>query len=697
MRQFSLSLLVFLLAFGLYLATVHPSITWWDSAEYITCAHTLGIPHPPGSIVLVLFGRIFSEVLTLFEPAFRINLMIALCGALTVLVVYRILVLLMRRWGPLRLVHISAILGAFTLAFALSVWQQALKTNPYALSLFFSALIVWASLRWWEVASETKGERWLVLIIFLLGLDIGVHRNNVLLIPALFVMVLLKKPGILKNWKLWIAAPIVWILGFSVHTVFLIRSGMNPPLDATNPETLRGFWDWLALKQVGTGLLPDVFQRKAPFWSYQIKQMYLRYFDWNFLGRGGREVVFSLRGLYAMPALVGVLGLVYHFFKEWRRALYLFIAFCMTSLGAIIYLNVPPAYFREIDRHFLASFLLFGLWIGIGAYGLLAGLRTLGRGKGKVTFLGVFLLAVLLPISVFRANLSENNSSGNYFAYDFAYNLLQTCEPDAILFTNGDSDTFPLWYLQIVEGIRRDVSVVNIPLLAAPWWRQQLLEREPEFPVSFSQSEWEAIGLVRWDKQTVRLDVPLRVLPEFGIKAVASDDTFDTEETFQMFVAVEPTFEGTHLLPSHRVILDILEANRWDRPLYFALTVAHENLVGLRPFLRLDGLARRVTPIENPPLRPEVVKWYLFQVYQYRNTSDPNMFVDETSRALLTNYKSVFLQLAQQFAEADRGDDCIRVLDRMEELFPEDRFPDPSLRFSSMVEEMYRRFGDSGK
>ena len=427
--------------------------------------------------------------------------MVALFGAVTVLLVYRILVLIMRRWGPSNYVQISAILGALTFAFTYSVWRHCVMTNPYALSLFFSTAILWASLRWWEEANEPQADRWLIFTVFLLGLDIGAHRNNVLFLPALFLLVLLRKPRILTRWRLLLVAPLVWFLGFSMHAVIFIRSNLNPPLDATNPESLRSFWDWLTLKPVGTGLLPDVFQRKAPFWTYQIKQMYLRYFNWNVIGRGALDAVFSLKGLYGIPALLGVVGLVYSFLQDRKKALYLVSAFLMTSLGAVVYLNVPPAYFQEIDRHFLASFLLFGIWIGIGAYGLLLGLHHLNRRSETIPLVGVFLLAIFLPVNMFRTNVHESNASRNYFAYDFAHNLLQTCEPEAILFTNGDSDTFPLWYLQIVEGVRTDVSVINIPLLAAPWWRQQLLEREPDFPVILSKSEWEEMGLTEWKTQ----------------------------------------------------------------------------------------------------------------------------------------------------------------------------------------------------
>ena len=692
MKQFVLSVLVLFLAFIIYAFAAYPTIAWWDNAEYITCAHTLGITFPPGSIVLVLTGRLFARFLTAFDPAYRVNLMVALLGALSILLVYRSTVLLMKKWGSSHIVHISAILGAFTTGFTLSLWRFTEMASAYGLSLFFSALIIWISLKWWDEAEEAHAERWLMLILFLLGLDIGVHRNNLLLIPALLFMVLLRKPRVFTNWKLWLAAPMMWFLGFSMHAVFLVRSNLNPPIDATNPETLQRFWDWLNLKGVGSGLLPNFFQRKAPFWDYQIQHMYLRYLNWNFLGRETHAIVYSLKGLYGIPAVMGLCGLLFQWFKSWKKAAYLLAAFIMTSLGAVVYLNVPPAYFREIDRHFLASFLVFGLWVGIGVYGFLTGLRSLSRGNEKATLLGVLLLIVLLPVNMFRTNLYENNKSENYYTYDFAHNLLQTCEPDAILFTNGDSDTFPLWYLQIVEGIRKDVSVINIPLLGAPWWRQQLREKEPDFPVDYSRFKWEHLEPKEWDEQTVSIEVPDHTLREFGIESVPPEDTLATQELHTMAFIVPPSFGGDHLLPNHQIILNILKTNAWERPVYFANTVSQGHLVGLQPFLRTDGLARRLTPIENPPLHKGLLEWHLLRAYQYRNTNSSRVYVDEVSGPMLSNYKNIFLRLAQDYALQHQGEDCLTVLKRMEELFPRDRFPDPSPQFTSMVEEMYRRF-----
>ena len=191
--------------------------------------------------------------------------------------------------------------------------------------------------------------------------------------------------------------------------------------------------------------------------------------------------------------------------------------------------------------------------------------------------------------------------------------------------------------------------------------------------------------------------MPEATLREFGASTGRFDDTTFGREPYQMTFTVEPTFEGTHLLPNHRIVLDILKTNQWERPIYFAITVGHEHLLGLEPFLRVDGLAQRVTPLENPPLQPEIVKWNLFQLYQYRNTNDPHVSVDETSRALLVNYKGLFFRLAQQYASMNWGENCLMVLNKMEALFPEDRFPDPSPQFSSMVTEMYRRFGAGRK
>jgi hypothetical protein len=140
-----------------------------------------------------------------------------------------------------------------------------------------------------------------------------------------------------------------------------------------NPENLSSFWSYFTLQEHGVPLFFEkIFPRHGPFWEYQIKEMYLRYFNWNFVGRADNpSTVFSLDGLWGIPLLVGTMGIIYYLTKDWRRALFFVLAFLLTSLGAVIYLNVPVGFFREIHRHFLPSFLIFSLWIGLGVFNIL--------------------------------------------------------------------------------------------------------------------------------------------------------------------------------------------------------------------------------------------------------------------------------------------------------------------------------------
>jgi len=664
---------IFIAVTMVYLATACPSIAWWDSPEYTAAAYVFGVPNPPGSVFLVLVGRLFAMLPRFHEPAFNLTVMTILFGGMTAVLVYRSVLLLTESWAEGGIAaHGSAVLCALTVPFLDSVWDKATQTNPYTLSLFFSALIVGVALGWVKEATDKHGDRYLLLLAYLFGVDLGVHRGNVLLIPAIVLLVLLVKPHVFAQWKYGVLAPVLFVLGVSTHLVLIVRSGLNPALDLQSPETVASFWNYFSLRQYGTGpFLMGLLPRRAPLWAYQIKEMYLRYFGWNFIGRGPEDMTFSLRGLFALPFVVGLLGFASHVAKDWKKALFLFIAFLLMSFGVILYVNVPAGFFREIHRLFLASFLIFALWIGIGSAFLL---RSVSKSKAA-TGVALLILILVLPANTVRSNLYRNNRADNYFAYDYASNLLQTCEPGTILFTQGNNDTLPLWYLQIVEGIRRDVKVVNLSLLNTLWFVHQLAERYPDFPISFSKEAITKLAPIPWEEKPLEIPGP--------------------EDGQGLSLTLAPTLAGKALRVQEQVVVDILRTNRWNLPVYFATTVAPDNLLGLSNYLRVDGLAYRLIPVKEAKMVPKVVEENLLQKYRYRSLRDYHCHVDDVTLNLFSNYRSVFLRLAWDYLRQCEKEKARRTLNAMRDRLPEDRLPFSHPGLAEAVKKLYEEAASS--
>jgi hypothetical protein len=248
------------------------------------------------------------------------------------------------------------------------------------------------------------------------------------------------------------------------------------------------------------------------FWRYQINHMYIRYFKWQFWGRIGEQA--DISQLWALPFLLGVLGLGHHFSRDSKRAFSVLALFILTGVAIILYLNQDDPQPRERDYSYVGSFFAFAIWIGIGASALLEKLKDWRKGSPLVFSAAITVMLLVIPFNMLRANYHTHDRSGNYVAWEYSYNLLNTCDPNAILFTNGDNDTFPLWYLQEVEGIRKDVRVVNLSLLNTPWYIKQLKHMEPKVPISLTDDEID--GLVSGAGKKRKCLFPDRIRPPWS-------------------------------------------------------------------------------------------------------------------------------------------------------------------------------------
>lgn len=497
-----------------------------------------------------------------------------------------------------------------------------------------------------------------------------------------------------KVFKAWWVMPVLVIVGYSTYMIIYIRANLAPPINENDPSTLQGMIDYLARKQYGTeDLMLTFWHRKADFISYQINMMYIRYFGWQFIGKGvlmdARDRIIdiiSFRGLYGIPFLVGLWGAVHHFFKDWKRALSILLLFILTGFAIIIYLNQPDPQPRERDYSYVGSFFAFALWIGIGMAGIFEQIGEMLRNKKQVLkwisygVAGVVLF-VAVPVNLFAVNFEDHDRSGNYVAFDYSYNILQSCEENAILFTNGDNDTFPVWFLQEVMGIRKDVRVVNLSLLNTHWYIKQLRDFEPQIPLaigrrSFSDKQVEKLYPIPWEKTRVQIPVPESVLneirenptPDVNMQSLGDKITWELAPTYVV---------GSYkmLRVQDLMILRILQTVQWKRPVYFAVTVSEDNKLGMNQFLRMDGLTFKVMPYVVKSVYPDLLKENLFNKYQYRGLQDKDVFYNVATKKLLQNYRSAFLQLAMYYYQNGDSESARNAFDKMHEVMPDDVIP----------------------
>lgn len=686
--------------------------------------------------------------------------------------------------------YASGIVGALGFAFSDSQWFNSVEAEVYAGSMFFTAIVVWLILKWMDQAESAKSDRYILLIFYLVGLAIGVHLLNLLALPTIAMIIfarryrsdkkdlfgemmkmmavaglggltlyfgvntgvvqglpaLMHAGGYLAVFLLLIAilvaasmaiankqrifaltmmSALLIIIGYSTYTAIYLRSKLDPAIDENNPETAEGLIKYLGREQYGE---VPITPRRAPLWEYQIKKMFVRYFNWQFIGKGetldqhGRIVeVFSMRGLWGIPFFLGLIGMFYHFFKDWRRALPIFTLFIMTGLAIIIYLNQDDPQPRERDYAYTGAFFAFALWIGIGVTALIEGAREFlfskkaadqtskpaasfekQHGGLAVGVAGLMLVLVpgnmlfsILPGVDWLSNFREHNRKGDYVAFDYSYNILQSCEKDAIIFTNGDNDTFPLWFLQYVHNIRPDIRVVNLSLLNTDWYIKQLRDDAPKVAIRMSDASIEAIRPIEWKAKTVAIPVPKDIYEQEYQQALKLDPTINFEENPAVRIEVKPTYEGVAIRVQDLMILKILEDNQFRRPVYFAVTVSPENKIGLDPYMRMDGLAFRVLPtkIERGTVDPAIMWSNLNDKFRYRNLDNSEVYYSDNVLNLLQNYRSAFLHLAQYHLSRRENDEVVKTLDRMGQVMPEYVIPTSDFRINEAIGLMYAQAG----
>jgi len=763
---------VFVIAFLTYWSTVAPTTSFWDCGEFIACSYIMGIPHPPGAPLYILIGRIFSMLPIATDIGLRVNMTSVLLSSFSAMFTFLIIVRLLEMWQgkadtvQQRILHYgSGVIGALAFAFSDSQWFNSVEAEVYAGSLFFTAIVIWLILRWAERDNDPMSDKYILLIAYLIGLALGVHLLNLLALPTIAMIMYFHKrqkitvdsffifagmaalafvavyPGVVKgipqlilrfsffsvglvvlgivfliraaikahNREVALALMSLFLvfMGYSTYSAIYIRSALNPAIDENDPDTPQRFVSYLNREQYGDW---SITKRRADLWDYQIKKMYIRYFGWQFIGKGdtiGPDGLISetvaFRGLLGLPFLLGLLGMIHHFYKDWRRASSILVLFIMTGLAIIIYLNQENPQPRERDYAYTGSFFAFALWIGIGASAVLEFARDALKNRQKLvqpvmTAVTVVLL-LAVPGTMFAFNYHDHSRKGNYVAYDYSYNILQSCEPNAIIFTNGDNDTFPLWFLQTVYGIRRDVRIINLSLLNTGWYIKQLRDQEPKVPISLSDDEIDKIAPMPWKAQKIKISVMPELYNDWVSKIQQIDPSYKADSKPEMVFELKPTLYGQGIRVQDIMIIHILSENKFKKPVYFAVTVADNNKIGLQGYMRMEGLAFRVLPVKagRRIVDPEILRTNLFENYHFRNLNDPKVHYNDNIIALLGNYRSAFLTLAQYYLYNDKTDEALDVLDKMNAWMPEEIIPPTDRSLSLLIGQLYATAGKPGE
>jgi hypothetical protein len=627
--------------------SAYPTITWWDSSQYSLAAATLGVAGPPGSVLLTVLGWLVTRA-PLGAPAHVLNLVAGALAALATALVYLVALRLSRVAGAderttgveRAAVLAGAALGALTFAFGDTPWEHAIKFTPYILTAVFTGLMLRAMLRWWEEADEPTAWRRLAWLGLLVGLDFSVHRTNALLLPALLGWILVRRPRTLRQPRAWLGGATGLVAGLAVQLLIIpIAAVTHSPLMIGEPTTVGRFWDYVSLEMRGGGFLVQFFPRHASFWSVQladfVRVMGADFFRWNG----------PLGPLGALPALVGIAGLAHLWRRDRRLGTAFVLVLLLQAAMTVLYFNIPARFFRPFDRHYLPVCVTFGIAVAYGSGVLLRDVARLAAHRRRLVAALGGLLLLAAPAMQLVENWTTHDASRRHFARDFAANALTGLPRDAILFTAGDNDTFPLMYVQGVEGVRPDVQIVNLSLANTFFYIDRILRRDPTFAISLDRAT--RLTLAPRPLKDTTLVVPVEgSVEQLGLTAGVTVPGSIT-------LHVRPD-QGNVLYVADVVLLDLLTTNRWRRPLCFSVTVSPTGMRWLQPYGRLDGLFWRIVPIENPPLNRTTLRASLLETYAYRGYADRRVRLDDVSRTMGLQYVLPFTTLIKD--ERQRGD-----------------------------------------
>lgn len=563
-------------------------------------------------------------------------------------------------------------------------------------------------------------------------------------------------------------------------------STIFPRMYSREAEHIEAYKQWANIKgrrvsitdedgQPKTIELPTFGENLTFFFRYQIGHMYLRYFMWNFSGRQsdiqsngeitngnwitGINFLDSIRlgdqstlpqefknnkarnKYYLLPFILGIVGIVFMYNRgiEGKKDLWtVFLLFFMTGFAILIYLNQTPLQPRERDYAYAGSFYAFTIWIGIGVLGLYEALK---KYIPDTTSAGVAggLSLLLVPVIMGAQNWDDHDRSNRYTCRDFGANYLNTCAPNAVIFTNGDNDTFPLWYNQEVEGVRKDVRVCNLSYFQTDWYVDQMKSKAYEsnpLPITFTHDQYvqgkrdviylmedprlkgsvelkQALDFVKDDDKRTKLEqadyaayIPSKKLFFVVDKAaVIRNKVVDPQDYDKIVDTLKIDLSSKHYITKDELmVLDMIANNNWERPIYFAITVGRDKYMNLQDYFQLEGLAYRLVPIKTTEtegginigkVNEKLMYTNVMDKFKWGNMNDPKVYIDENNSRMMMNIRNTFNRLAETLVADGQNDKAAQVLDRGIELIPHKIVP--YNYFSMMMAETYFKAGKPEK
>jgi drug/metabolite transporter (DMT)-like permease len=947
--------LAFLVASITYILTLEPSASFWDCGEFIACAYRLQVAHQPGAPLFTMIGKVFSllSMGNVTKVAYWTNTASALASGATILFLFWTITalakkILMKKEDDLHITNIILIMGAgmvgaLAYAFSDTFWFSAVESEVYAQSSLCTAIVFWAILKWDAHADEPHADKWIIFIAYVMGLSIGIHLLNLLVIPAIALVIYFRKSKTASTWGtikafllgVVIVAAVLWgiiqytvkgaafsdlffvntlglgfgsgaiafflllfatiiagiaytvkpsnttiiiaaacfvatltisagiigfimaiviaaileyavkirekrfalnsflvctafiLFGYSSFVMIVIRAKAGTNLNNSNPQDAFALNGYLNRDQYGdTPLLygqffdskpidqteganiyrrgetkyeivgkkqntiydrntifPRMFSEKAGdpqfykdwvhldegqsptfadnlsfFFTWQVNQMYTRYFLWNFVGRANemdgqgkgidgdwisgwnfnKTLPYSVtksksyNRLFFLPLILGLIGVYFHFKRNQKDAGVVGVLFFFTGIAILLYLNQDPLQPRERDYAYAGSFYAFAIWIGLAVL-CIADLLSKKERKLNAAILSTVVCLSVGPILMANQEWDDHDRSTKLTPHDMAYNYLNSCAPNAILFTYGDNDTYPLWYIQEVENVRPDVRIVNLSLLGTDWYIKQMTGKMNEsapLPLSMAYSKYkngtrdviyynnakipgslelkDVFDFITSDNKAVMAQLEdgssANYLPTKNFKiTVNADDiiktgTLPAEKKDQIIPEMDFTYPGSFVTKDNLAMMDILAHNNWKRPVYFTVTCPPDNMMGLGKYMYNEGFAFRLLPLKPDttatPLEATnsmVMYNNLFNKFKYGNFKTASYLDHESLNQFYPLINRVYLNLAEGLQKEGHTDLAKNTLRKFNEVMP-DIIPmqEVAVRKFYMAETAYR-------
>lgn len=552
-----------------------------------------------------------------------------------------------------------------------------------------------------------------------------------------------------------------------------------PRMWADRPDYVQSYRQW---ENIPEGKKATFAKNIDFLLSYQMGFMYWRYFAWNFIGRqnddqgyGGLTRGNWMSGIpfidamrlgpqdnvpasiantkahntyYFLPLILGLIGLFYHFKKSKEDATVVLTLFLFTGAFIILYLNFPAHQPRERDYAYVGSYQTFMIWIGLG---VLALVDWLSKKMNATVATGIASVASIaaVPVIMGTQNWDDHDRSLRSGALDFAYDYLNSCAPNAILFTNGDNDTYPLWYAQNVEGIRSDIRVINLSLLNTDWYadalKTKIYDSEP-VPFSMTPDQYRQGTrdyVIFYQNAEIEKQFGINQNDYYPLSAIMkfmTDDNdpmaklrsnsgmeFNYYPTKKFYIPIDKAHvlktgavhpkdaniiadtmkweigNGT-LMKADLIVLDILNTVNWTRPIYFAITTGNDVYLNMMNYFQLEGLTYRIVPIRNTDpadggtyghINTDILYENLVNKFKWGNMDKPGVYLDETTLRQTRNFRNLFYRLSMKLITEGDTTRAAKALDRCMEVMPSNNVPYDI--FMMRIAEAYYTAGQTKK